>query len=82
MRSALGETSVTRVDDSSRAARGLRLVSASAGSGKTYRLTEEVIRAVDPSSPALIEMDGLIGVTYTKKAQAELETRISGFRSL
>jgi len=67
---------VTRVDDSPTAARGLRLVNASAGSGKTYRLTEEVIRAVDPSTPAVIEMDGLIGVTYTKKAQAELEARI------
>ncbi|MEO6600108.1 MAG: UvrD-helicase domain-containing protein, partial [Polyangiaceae bacterium] len=57
-------------------ANGLRLVSASAGSGKTFRLTEEVIRAVNPSAPAMIEMDGLIGVTYTKKAQAELEARI------
>src|SRR6478735_4969606 len=76
MRSALGETSVTRVDDSPTAARGLRLVNASAGSGKTYRLTEEVIRAVDQSTPAVIEMDGLIGVTYTRKAQAELDARI------
>lgn len=65
-----------RDDDPSAAASGLRLVSASAGSGKTYRLTEEVIRAVNPSAPAMIEMDGLIGVTYTRKAQAELEARI------
>ncbi|MEP7052351.1 MAG: UvrD-helicase domain-containing protein, partial [Pseudomonadota bacterium] len=76
MWSALGETSVTRADEPSKTARGLRLVSASAGSGKTYRLTEEVIRAVKPSSAGMIEMDGLIGVTYTKKAQAELEARI------
>jgi ATP-dependent exoDNAse (exonuclease V) beta subunit len=51
-------------------------VSASAGSGKTYRLTEEVLRAVDPSLPEAIDMEGLVGVTYTKKAQAELDARI------
>ncbi|MEO8899956.1 MAG: UvrD-helicase domain-containing protein, partial [Polyangiaceae bacterium] len=67
---------MTRADESSKAASGLRLVSASAGSGKTHRLTEEVIRAVNPSNPAVIDMDGLIGVTYTKKAQAELDARI------
>lgn len=58
------------------AANGLRLVSASAGSGKTYRLTEEVTRAVDPSAATPIEIEGLVGVTYTTKAQAELEARI------
>jgi ATP-dependent helicase/nuclease subunit A len=55
---------------------GLRLVSASAGSGKTYRLTEEVTRAVAPSADEPIEIDGLVAVTYTTKAQAELEARI------
>ncbi|HEX3850947.1 MAG TPA: UvrD-helicase domain-containing protein [Polyangiaceae bacterium] len=58
------------------AASGLRLVSASAGSGKTYRLTEEVTRAVNPSAARPIEIEGLVGVTYTIKAQAELEARI------
>ncbi|HMJ11592.1 MAG TPA: UvrD-helicase domain-containing protein, partial [Polyangiaceae bacterium] len=57
-------------------AEGLRLVSASAGSGKTYRLTEEVTRAVDPSARAPIDIEGLVGVTYTTKAHAELEARI------
>ncbi len=57
-------------------ATGLRLVSASAGSGKTYRLTEEVASAVSPDSPISIAIEGLVGVTYTKKAQAELEARI------
>jgi len=57
-------------------ATGLRLVSASAGSGKTYRLTEEVTWAVAPSNGASIEIDGLVAVTYTTKAQAELEARI------
>jgi ATP-dependent helicase/nuclease subunit A len=57
-------------------ASGLRLVSASAGSGKTYRLTEEVTHAVDPSASASIEIEGLVGVTYTTKAHIELEARI------
>ncbi len=59
-----------------RLATGLRLVSASAGSGKTYRLTQEVAGAVSPGSSHCIEVEGLVGVTYTKKAQAELEARI------
>ncbi|HEX3852841.1 MAG TPA: UvrD-helicase domain-containing protein [Polyangiaceae bacterium] len=57
-------------------ASGLRLVSASAGSGKTYRLTQSVVGAVAPTDGAPIELEGLIGVTYTTKAQAELEARI------
>lgn len=57
-------------------AAGLRLVGASAGSGKTYRLTLEVAGAVSPGSPNSIDLEGLVGVTYTKKAQAELEARI------
>jgi ATP-dependent helicase/nuclease subunit A len=57
-------------------ATGLRLVSASAGSGKTYRLTEEVTWAVAPADSTPIEIDGLVAVTYTTKAQAELEARI------
>ena len=55
---------------------GLRLVSASAGSGKTYRLTAEVTQTVDPSALDPIEIEGLVGVTYTTKAHAELEARI------
>jgi ATP-dependent exoDNAse (exonuclease V) beta subunit len=35
-----------------------------------------VTRAVDPSGAASIEIEGLVGVTYTTKAQAELEARI------
>lgn len=57
-------------------ASGLRLVGASAGSGKTTRLTREVTSAVSPGSPDTIDIEGLVGVTYTKKAQAELEARI------
>lgn len=57
-------------------AAGLRLISASAGSGKTTRLTREVTSAVKPGALAGIQLEGLVAVTYTKKAQAELEARI------
>ena len=63
-------------------ARGLRLVRASAGSGKTYRLTEEVTGAVNPALSAPIPIEGLVAVTYTTKAHTELETRIGGLGSL
>lgn len=67
---------MTRSPETSQLATGLRLVGASAGSGKTFHLTSEVVDAVSPGSPGSIELEGLVGVTYTKKAQAELEARI------
>ena len=75
MRSPLGGHDVTAAAKTSSAS-GLRLISASAGSGKTFRLTNEVSHSVDPSAPAPIEIEGLVGVTYTTKAHAELEARI------
>jgi ATP-dependent exoDNAse (exonuclease V) beta subunit len=57
-------------------ARGLHLVSASAGSGKTYRLTQEVTRALNPDAAEGVEVEGLVAVTYTLKAQAELISRL------
>ncbi len=57
-------------------ASGVRLIGASAGSGKTYRLTQEVTHAVSPAAQGAIELEGLVAVTYTRKAQAELEARI------
>jgi ATP-dependent helicase/nuclease subunit A len=57
-------------------AAGVRLIGASAGSGKTFRLTQEVTRAVLPTASDAIQLEGLVAVTYTKKAQAELEARI------
>ncbi len=53
----------------------LTLVGASAGSGKTYRLTEEVTAAIAPGDGA-IDLEGLVAVTYTKRAAAELSARI------
>ncbi|MBL8716911.1 MAG: UvrD-helicase domain-containing protein [Myxococcales bacterium] len=57
-------------------ARGITLVGANAGSGKTHRLTEEVGRAVDPTSGGTIAPEELVAVTYTKRAAGELSTRI------
>ncbi len=56
-------------------ASGLTLVSASAGSGKTYRLSQEVTRTLSSAAEAT-SPQGLVAVTYTTKAQAELESRL------
>jgi ATP-dependent exoDNAse (exonuclease V) beta subunit len=58
-----------------KAAERLTLVGASAGSGKTYRLTDEVTAAIDPTKGA-VDLEGLVAVTYTRKAAAELGARI------
>src|SRR5690606_6465561 len=76
LRQTLGGAGVSPPVSSLQTAAGLRLVGASAGSGKTYRLTEEVTRALAPGNAAGIDLEGLVGVTYTTKAQAELEARI------
>jgi ATP-dependent exoDNAse (exonuclease V) beta subunit len=52
------------------------IVGASAGSGKTYRLTTEVTRALTPGSELAVHLEGLVAVTYTRKAEAELASRI------
>ena len=57
-------------------AHGITVVSASAGSGKTYRLTKVVSAAIDPSGAEHIGLESLVAVTYTRKAHAELTARI------
>lgn len=58
-------------------AKGITIVGASAGSGKTYRLTQEVTRAVSNENQAdRVPLDGLVAVTYTRKADAELKARV------
>ena len=56
--------------------RGLTVVGASAGSGKTHRLTTEIERAVSAEGERAVRPEGLVAVTYTKRAQVELESRI------
>jgi ATP-dependent helicase/nuclease subunit A len=55
---------------------GITIVGASAGSGKTYRLTQDVTAALEPGKDDRVPVEGLFAVTYTKKAQAELAARI------
>ncbi len=57
-------------------AAGITIVGASAGSGKTHRLTQEVIRAVGGDGVHAVALEGLFAVTYTRKAHAELAARI------
>ena len=54
----------------------LTLVAASAGSGKTHRLTQEVLAALDPQAGAPLSVDQLLAVTFTRKAAAELASRV------
>jgi len=57
-------------------AKGLTLVGASAGSGKTHRITTVVGDAVDPKGPDAISPEQLVAVTYTRRASGELASRI------
>ncbi|MBX3226493.1 MAG: UvrD-helicase domain-containing protein [Labilithrix sp.] len=57
-------------------AEGIAIVGASAGSGKTFRLTQEVINAVSNNSVNRIDVESLVAVTFTRKAHSELEARI------
>jgi ATP-dependent helicase/nuclease subunit A len=54
----------------------LTLVGASAGSGKTHRLTQVVVDAVAPGGHEAIGPESLAAVTYTRRAAAELAARI------
>jgi ATP-dependent exoDNAse (exonuclease V) beta subunit len=55
---------------------GITVISASAGSGKTHRLTQEVTSAVALNAPDRVDVTGLVAVTFTRKAHAELEARV------
>ncbi len=50
----------------------LQIISAGAGSGKTYRLTEEMVKLLQQGLSA----EGIIATTFTKKAAAELQERV------
>ena len=51
----------------------VEVVSASAGTGKTFHITGEVTRAL---ADGTAEPEKLVAITYTRKAAAELESRI------
>jgi ATP-dependent exoDNAse (exonuclease V) beta subunit len=51
----------------------LKLISAGAGSGKTYRLTEEMARLLTDGT---VRPSGIIATTFTKRAAAELKERV------
>ena len=50
----------------------VKLISAGAGSGKTYRLTEEIVQKLKEGVPP----SGILATTFTKKAAAELRERV------
>ena len=51
----------------------LRIISAGAGSGKTYRLTQEMVAMLRSGE---VRASGIIATTFTKKAAAELQERV------
>ncbi|NJC25105.1 UvrD-helicase domain-containing protein [Neolewinella antarctica] len=51
----------------------LKLISAGAGSGKTYRLTEELSALLTAGD---VKPSGIIATTFTKRAAAELRERV------
>ena len=50
----------------------LRIISAGAGSGKTYRLTSEMVALLKQG----VRASGIIATTFTNKAAAELQERV------
>lgn len=51
----------------------LKIISAGAGSGKTYRLTQEMVLLLRSGA---VRASGIIATTFTKKAAAELQERV------
>ncbi|RMD72067.1 MAG: hypothetical protein D6818_07075, partial [Bacteroidetes bacterium] len=50
----------------------IKIISAGAGSGKTYRLTQELVQALKGGARA----EGIIATTFTNKAAGELQERV------
>ncbi len=51
----------------------IKIISAGAGSGKTYRLTGELVQAIRSG----VRPEGIIATTFTSKAAAELKERVT-----
>ena len=54
----------------------IRIISAGAGSGKTYRLTQEMVNLLEGKSGEKVRASGIIATTFTKKAASELQERV------
>ncbi len=54
----------------------IRIISAGAGSGKTYRLTKEMVELLKPGQNNSVRAAGIIATTFTKKAATELKERV------
>jgi ATP-dependent exoDNAse (exonuclease V) beta subunit len=54
----------------------IKIISAGAGSGKTYRLTSEMVGFLKPESDYQVRPSGIIATTFTNKAAAELQERV------
>jgi ATP-dependent exoDNAse (exonuclease V) beta subunit len=56
--------------------KNIRLVSAGAGSGKTYRLTNELFDFLDPQGKYKYTPSEIIATTFTRMAAGELRDRV------
>ncbi len=56
--------------------KNIRIISAGAGSGKTFRLTNELVGLLQPDSKFKVRPTGIIATTFTNKAAAELQERV------
>jgi ATP-dependent helicase/nuclease subunit A len=54
----------------------IKIISAGAGSGKTYRLTSEMVGFLSADSKYDVRPSGIIATTFTNKAAAELQERV------
>ena len=51
-------------------------ISASAGTGKTYLLTQYYLKILETNFPNADIVDNILAVTFTNKAAAEMKNRI------
>ncbi len=54
----------------------ISIISAGAGSGKTYRLTQDMARYLNPKNGYAVRAEGIFATTFTNKAAAELQDRV------
>ncbi len=54
----------------------IKVISAGAGTGKTTRLIDELLKKINPNAEEPIRPEGLIATTFTRKAASELLERI------